>query len=335
MIAERIAALRQNLNERATAYAAAQTDIDANGRVFNAVLGVMLALAASRLVYVLTCEVPIGQEHVFRTWAFGAALYLGSIVATRHKLAEATLILRSGAILSFCAPLFSTFCTDVFYSGRFNTMVDVTLARIDASLGFDWLGYAEFLDRHEFLWACTKYAYYSIFLQFGLVIAVMAFSRGATRLYTYLLAQTLALSFVAIIALALPAIGAYEQYDVARAGLRHSFGVSEQVKASISWLRAGAHGGYGVEDVPLITFPSYHACCAVLFTWAMWGTRSVRWAGLVLNITMMAAIPTHGCHYLVDIILGAVIAALAIALSWKIVAQLAEEKSNYLSAAFS
>ena len=329
MIAARIAAFRQNLNEKATAYAAAQTDIDADGHVFKNILLIMLALAASRLVYVLLCDVPIGRERVFGTWALGVVLYCSAIISMKCKLAEATLVLRAGAILGLCAPLFSTFCDDIFYSGRTNPMIDAALARADQVLGFDWLGYARYLDRHEFLWACTKYAYLSIFLQFVLVIAVMAFSRDASRLYAYLLAQTLALSFVALVALALPAVGAYEQYDVAHAGLKHTFGISEQVKTSISWLRAGAHGVYGVEDVPLITFPSYHACCAVLFIWAMWGTRGVRWAGLILNITMLAAIPTHGCHYLVDILLGMVIAALAIVFSQTIVARCAERQSTY------
>ena len=63
----------------------------------------------------------------------------------------------------------------------------------------------------------------------------------------------------------------------------------------------------------LISFPSYHASVAVLCIWACWRIPGINLAFLAINCLMLAATPTHGSHYLVDIIGGALIAGLSVA----------------------
>ena len=62
----------------------------------------------------------------------------------------------------------------------------------------------------------------------------------------------------------------------------------------------------------IITFPSFHATLAILFVYAV---RRHRWALAVfvpLNVLLIAATPTVGGHYLVDVLAGAIVAVASI-----------------------
>ena len=54
--------------------------------------------------------------------------------------------------------------------------------------------------------------------------------------------------------------------------------------------------------VGLITIPSFHAVCAILFTWAGWPVRRLRGGLLAVNGAMLFVTPVEGTHYLVDVI---------------------------------
>ena len=306
---------RARFTAAAAGYAARNTDIDAGGRTYARLLALMLTLAAVRAVYVVSTGVDAGEESPLRSWAIGIGMLLVAVAAGRHRLAEAALALRAGALLALTRPLFASFCIVVFATGRRYPLLDGAFEAADRALGLDWLTYARLLDAHEWLWRITTLAYASIGPQFAVVIMVMVFARQAKRLYAYLLAQTLALSATALVAMLLPAIGAYAQAGGAQAGFIHAFGTADSMTASIEWLRLGGIGASHIDNTTLISFPSFHACCCVLFAWSTWRIPVLRWAMLVLNGAMMAATPVHGSHYFVDVIAGAAIAALAIVAS--------------------
>jgi membrane-associated phospholipid phosphatase len=67
--------------------------------------------------------------------------------------------------------------------------------------------------------------------------------------------------------------------------------------------------------VPFVSFPSYHAVAAVLLSWAAWPIKKLRWPILLLNLCMSFSALIIGAHYLVDLIGGAVIAVVSIALA--------------------
>ena len=65
----------------------------------------------------------------------------------------------------------------------------------------------------------------------------------------------------------------------------------------------------------IITFPSFHATLAILFVYAV---RRHRWALAVfvpLNALLIAATPTVGGHYLVDLPAGVIVAVASIAIT--------------------
>ncbi len=68
-------------------------------------------------------------------------------------------------------------------------------------------------------------------------------------------------------------------------------------------MAAGADG--------VITFPSLHTALAVLFAAAFWPVPWLRWIAIVLNSLMMVSIPVEGSHYLVDMLSGGAVAAVA------------------------
>jgi membrane-associated phospholipid phosphatase len=63
----------------------------------------------------------------------------------------------------------------------------------------------------------------------------------------------------------------------------------------------------------LVTFPSFHAASAVLYTWALWPARWMRPVAIVANGLMLASTPIDGGHYFIDIFAGLAVALAAIA----------------------
>ena len=62
----------------------------------------------------------------------------------------------------------------------------------------------------------------------------------------------------------------------------------------------------------IVTFPSFHAASAVLYTWALWPLRWSRPLVVLVNGVMLAATPLNGGHYFIDVIAGVAIAVSAI-----------------------
>src|SRR3954447_12858859 len=81
-------------------------------------------------------------------------------------------------------------------------------------------------------------------------------------------------------------------------------------------LRTHAFTEFSLSEAKgIITFPSFHTTCAIVFAWAMWRVPFVRWVGLLTNLGMIAVTPLHGSHYFTDVAAGAAIAPIAIAIA--------------------
>jgi membrane-associated phospholipid phosphatase len=88
------------------------------------------------------------------------------------------------------------------------------------------------------------------------------------------------------------------------------FGVVERVDAyhliDFNALRSGEMTRISLTHVNgLITFPSFHAALATILIYASRGVKMLFPLYLVLNLLMLAATPTVGGHYFIDIIAGA------------------------------
>jgi hypothetical protein len=72
----------------------------------------------------------------------------------------------------------------------------------------------------------------------------------------------------------------------------------------------------------VVLFLSFHAAAAVLYAWALWPVRWIRWLALLPNAAMLVATPIGGGHFLADVIARIVVAALSIMAASRIAAML-------------
>ena len=78
---------------------------------------------------------------------------------------------------------------------------------------------------------------------------------------------------------------------------------------ALNEMRSGGVHEISVDELNgIITFPSYHTEAACLFIWACWRIPYLRWPVLFLNLTLIAATPIDGAHYVVDAVAGALLA---------------------------
>jgi hypothetical protein len=111
-----------------------------------------------------------------------------------------------------------------------------------------------------------------------------------------------------------PAVGAYTHLQIPSAdcvNLSPSFIYLQHLDA----MRSGG-GGFliSVDRMQgIITFPSFHTVCAILFAWALLPIRPLCWWIVALNGLMISATSTAGGHYFIDLVGGSIVAACAIA----------------------
>ena len=111
----------------------------------------------------------------------------------------------------------------------------------------------------------------------------------------------------------LPAQGAYVHFGITASdmpGLNLALPWIYPEKLAI--LRAGVDTLTVDHISGLITFPSYHAAAAIVMARAFWNLKPLRWPMLALNVAMFFSAAPIGGHYFVDLIAGALIAALTI-----------------------
>ena len=175
---------------------------------------------------------------------------------------------------------------------------DHFMMKIDSRLGFDWLFWFNFVWAHPLVSKTFVFAYESYFFQPVILIAILSFARMHGRNREFLVSMILSVMLVIGISAILPAYGP-----------PHAYGIATGWDETLTDLRQGAHVSYGY--VGIVTFPSFHACVAVLFTLAMRGHLLALMAAAMLTGIMLVSILPLGGHYLVDLIAGSLIALLA------------------------
>ena len=196
----------------------------------------------------------------------------------------------------------------------FMPLNDSLLAQADQALGFDWIGYLNWVKDTPWIRDLFYNAYYSIIWQVILLNLVSLYLRRQAILYRFVLANLIALLIVYITAGLFPAEG----YITLK-------GYDTKLLSELHWPAGYAHVEYyrqlragGFTEVfksgfiALITFPSYHTILAVLLCWGFWSIQPLRWLAVLFNIIVVASIPAIGGHYFSDCLAGLVVAAFVI-----------------------
>jgi hypothetical protein len=181
-------------------------------------------------------------------------------------------------------------------------LADAMLARWDAAIGFDWVAW--FHATRPFR-VVLHHAYNSIFWQLLVLLALAGWRREPNRIDDLLVATILSVALVTIGMWFAPAVGAWSF---------HGVGV-EPWRATILALH-GHTLTTAADSVGIITFPSFHATCAVLLAWTARGWRGWFPLFVILNAAMAISAASEGAHYGVDVLAGLVVAGVAIALVW-------------------
>lgn len=176
---------------------------------------------------------------------------------------------------------------------------DAELAAIDLALGFDWVGWSDFLAPHPGLRFLLWLSYLSLFPQILVSIFWLSWRDLDGFNCELLLNNIVSLPIATALFVLFPALGPLQ-------------GGGQPGLPVLLALRGGGALSFDMTQLQgLISFPSYHTVLAVLLTYAH--RRSpllVPFA--VINGIMLISIPTFGPHYLIDIVAGIAVAALAI-----------------------
>jgi membrane-associated phospholipid phosphatase len=175
--------------------------------------------------------------------------------------------------------------------------------QMDTGLGFNWLAWRQFVERYPLLHTLLALAYASFMLQLLLAILYFAFSNLQQRNRELFRAAFIALMVTTVISGLAPALTAFALYGMpSEAPWLHD----------LIALRDGTLSFALPQLQGIIEMPSYHAILAVLLSWSF---RRTGWLGVTIglwNLLMLVSVLSEGGHYLVDLIAGVVVAAVAI-----------------------
>ncbi|MFJ7436926.1 phosphatase PAP2 family protein [Methylorubrum thiocyanatum] len=225
--------------------------------------------------------------------------------------------LRAMALSSAYLAAFTTAAAVLHYLSATLALpfADPALARFEAALGFDWRGWVGFLADHPDLSWPLALAYHSSGPQVGLVVIALSAMSRVARLWTYARLFTLALLAAIAVSAVFPAIGPYAYY----APQAYPQGHIETVGAlwhldALHALRDGAMSTLALSEIRgLVTFPSFHACLAVLTAWALAPVPVIGPLALLLNAAIIVATLGAGGHYLPDVVAGTVMGMVLVA----------------------
>lgn len=183
-------------------------------------------------------------------------------------------------------------------------LTDARLASWDRAIGFDWVA---FVTRAEPFVPLLHAAYYSFEVQALCLILALFFVGHERRAWKLTSAALIAVIVCSAIYPFFPANSAMMHHGV--------YPTPDNQMVVVGPLIQEVKNGARVVSWPmlkgLITFPSYHAAAALLFAWAAWPIRVLRWPIIALNFVMTIACIVVGSHYFVDVLGGYAVAILS------------------------
>jgi hypothetical protein len=223
--------------------------------------------------------------------------------------------------------LIAALCTPLTYvaASLDLPMQDTRLAALDAALGLDWRDYFQWMTGSPMLVAAAVFSYAMIGWPVVGVPLALGLARRYQRLQEFTLAVALSLVATTLISILVPAMGTYDFFGVRPDPLLFTPGAYLQQVHDLPLVRSGALRALDLTKLTgIITFPSFHACAAVLIMWAFWSVRWTRIPALLLYGAMLCATPLIGGHYFVDLAAGFAVAAVSIGLARALAGRIAQ-----------
>ncbi|MCC7348216.1 MAG: phosphatase PAP2 family protein [Variibacter sp.] len=193
-------------------------------------------------------------------------------------------------------------------------LLDPTLLTIDRALGLDWHAYLDFVNARPLLASWLSYGYSMIKWPIFAIPVILCAARRYVRLQEFALAFTLALGATALVSAFTPAMGVFYALGLDPADFHNVQPAAYLAQLrDLSLVRDGGLRELNIFELAgIVTFPSFHAASAALYTWALWPVRWMRPVAVAANAMMLAATPIDGGHYFIDLAAGIAVAMLAV-----------------------
>lgn len=200
-------------------------------------------------------------------------------------------------------------------------LADARLRGWDEALGFDWNGYVSTLAAWPWSRSVLFFAYGGLVpLAVGMILAGAIWARRQDRVEEVAFLVFVSGLVTVTVAGLFPAEGAWKTLATPETrrllggqpglGWIHQF-TALRADAPLE-LTTGALAG-------IATFPSFHACLALIIAWCSRGRWFTALPGVAAGIAILAATPVYGEHYGVDLLAGAAVVAGTILL-WRLLA---------------
>lgn len=181
---------------------------------------------------------------------------------------------------------------------------DAQFVAMDSSMGFHWLDWYRFIEAHRLIQLPLFIAYFTFLPQIIASILYFAHTGQTSRNAEMLWIGMSSLILTTTVSAFLPAVGPYVHY----------FGHQTADIVVLMTMRAGGAHTFAIDRMQgIITFPSFHTTVAIIFIYVHRPPSRSFVPVAILNGLMLLGIPSEGHHYLVDMISGAMVAAVCIA----------------------
>lgn len=221
---------------------------------------------------------------------------------------------EAAAFLIFFTLVLEIFCYLCITLDR--PLYDAAFAAVDRALGFDFQAHLAYLVRRPRLARLLELCYDTSMLQTAIVVVALAITARIARLRAFLALFAFTATAVIGIAAIFPSLGPYPYYGIpdrllpAFTDPRAGWDSVPQVLA----LRAGTMRVLPLTDLRgLVAFPSFHTALAFITVWALLPLRRIVVPLFAVNAALIAGAPSNGDHYLCDLLAGALLAMIAIA----------------------
>lgn len=266
---------------------------------------------AVELAIIGATDFHLGESGLVRQFFKLTGMLALALVLFRLRFSRVAQLVESQAIPAVAGVLAVT--ATVLLSPVSLPFTDSWLDAADEALGFDFLMLLAHYLANPWLAEASRLAYLSFAPLAFLVPLGLALFGSPRRFWIYLNAWCLTLVVGVLVFPLAPAAGPFVFHGLPQ-------GVDAQFTRLMPWdtaetieaLRQGSLRDVGLAGRSLVSLPSLHAAAAVLYAWAAWPSRWLRWpVALVAAALSLAAIVT-GAHYLIDILAGLALGAAAI-----------------------
>lgn len=227
----------------------------------------------------------------------GLAIILRKLGAARAANIVECLALMGTGSLVMCVATYIGWA----YAGP---LWDASFAAAGRAMGFHWLEWYHTVAAHPRIAGLLEFLYVNVGFQalyFCILMGVMgntARMRETFRLFYVGLVMT------AFVAAMMPALGALPWN-----GLKGAYPFVEKAR-----LHAGGPLDFSLDRLTgVVTFPSFHVVMILGFAYAFRGTGPVGWLIFGANMVTLFGVPVFGGHFLIDLIGGAAVFLLALA----------------------